>query len=106
CSLSNASNIPFALPSQFGWQFDSNRLFTNGTLNISLDSWWASANYYLSVIPFLVAINVGLIPQESFRIIKYQNFCSNLTECLNQVPKAMKEWHYFFTHLQRLDKNI
>ncbi|CAF2411253.1 unnamed protein product [Rotaria sp. Silwood2] len=31
CSSSNASNILFALPSQFGWQFDSNRLFTNGT---------------------------------------------------------------------------
>ncbi|CAF4357365.1 unnamed protein product, partial [Adineta steineri] len=51
CSSSNASNILFALPSQFGWQYDSNRLFTNGTLNISLNSWWASANYYLSVIP-------------------------------------------------------
>jgi uncharacterized Fe-S cluster protein YjdI len=104
CSSSNASNILFALPSQFGWQFDSNRLFTNGTLNISLDSWWASANYYLSVIPFLAALDVGLISQESFRIVQYGNFCSNSRECLRQVPKAMKQWQNFFIHLQQSDK--
>jgi hypothetical protein len=106
CSSSNASNILFALPSQFGWQYSSNRLFTNSTLNMSLDSWWASANYYLSVIPFLVAVDVGLIPQESFRIVQYQNFCSNSIECLQQVPKAMKQWYKFFIHLQQSHKNI
>ncbi len=101
CSSSNASNILFALPSQFGWQFDSNRLFTNGTLNILTDSWWASANYYLSVIPFLAAVDVGLIPPESFRFVQYENFCSNSTECFHQVPKSMQQWHKFFTHLQQ-----
>jgi hypothetical protein len=106
CSSSNASNILFALPSQFGWQFDSNRLFTNGTLNILTDSWWASANYYLSVIPFLAAVDVGLISQESFRIVRYENFCSNSMECSCQVPKAMKQWRNFFIHLQQANKNI
>ncbi|CAF1082522.1 unnamed protein product [Adineta steineri] len=106
CSSSNASNILFALPSQFGWQYDSNRLFTNGTLNISLNSWWASANYYLSVIPFLAAIDVGLIPYESFRIVQYENFCSNSIQCFKQVAKAMEQWHKFFIHLQQSHKNI
>lgn len=106
CKSSNASNILFALPSQFGWQYISNRLFTNGTLDISVDSWWASANYYLSVIPFLAAVDVGLIPHESFRIIQYENFCSNSIECLEQVPKAMKQWQIFFSHLQQSDKNF
>ncbi|CAF0974858.1 unnamed protein product [Rotaria sp. Silwood1] len=55
-----------------------------------LDSWWVAANYYLSVIPFFAANDVGLItPQESFRIIQYANFCSKSIECLQHVPKAM-----------------
>jgi hypothetical protein len=101
CSSSNAFNILFALPSQFGWLLNSNRLFTNGTMNISTNSWWASANYYLSVIPFIVAVDIGLIPKESFRIIKYENFCSNSIECFHQIPNAMAQWHLFFFRLQR-----
>jgi hypothetical protein len=106
CSSSNASNILFALPSQFGWQFNSNRLFTNGTLNISLNSWWASANYYISVIPFLAAVDVGIIPRESFLIVQHENFCSNSIECSTQVPNAMTKWRNFFTHLQQLENKI
>jgi hypothetical protein len=115
CSSSNASNILFALPSQFGWLFNSNRLFTNGTMNISVNSWWASANYYLSVIPFLVAMDIGLIDKEPFRIVSRDKFCSHSYECLHQVPDAMAQWHLFFIHLQqsascigneKLDKRI
>ena len=106
CSTSNASNILFALPSQFGWQFESNRLFTNGSLNISLNSWWASANYYLSVIPFLAAIDVGLIRYEPFRIVQYENFCSTSRDCSQQAPKAMRQWRRFFQGLQRSAKII
>jgi len=100
CSSSNASNILFSLPSQLGWQFSSNRLLTNGTMNISTNSWWASANYYLSVIPFLVAVDIGLItPNEPFRIIRQDGFCSNFSECLHQIPNAMAQWHLFFLQL-------
>ena len=106
CSSSNASNILFALPSQFGWQFNSNRLFTNGTLNISLNSWWASANYYLSVIPFLAAVETGIIPHESFVVVRNENFCSNSLECSDQVPNAMIEWRKFFTQLKQLEKKF
>ncbi|CAF0809679.1 unnamed protein product [Rotaria sordida] len=101
CSSSNASNILFALPSQFGWLFSSNRLFTYGTMRISTHSWWASANYYLSVIPFLVAMDIGLIKREPFRIIQRENFCTNFSECFNQIPDAMIQWYRFFYHLQQ-----
>ncbi|CAF2523047.1 unnamed protein product [Rotaria sp. Silwood2] len=60
CS-SNATDILFGLASQLGWQFDSNRLFSNGTRNISTDSWWGSVNYYLSVISFIAAADAGVI---------------------------------------------
>jgi hypothetical protein len=101
CSSSNASNILFALPSQFGWLFRSNRLFTNGTMNISTNSWWASANYYLAVLPFLAAIDLGLITKEPFQIVQYDNFCSSSSECFHQIPNAMAQWHLFFLRLQR-----
>ena len=100
CSLSNASNILFVLPSQFGWLFHSNRLFTNGTMNISPDSWWASANYFLAVVPFLVANDMGLIAEEPFEIVKQENFCSDSHQCHEQVPQMMEKWKHFFQRLQ------
>jgi hypothetical protein len=101
CSSSNISNILFGLPSQFGWQFDSNRLFSNGTKQVSTNSWWASANYYLSVIPFLAAVDVGIIRQGSFQIIQRGNFCSNSDECFRQVPEAMTQWRLFFSNISQ-----
>ncbi|CAF3447021.1 unnamed protein product [Rotaria socialis] len=98
CS-SNETNILFGLPSQFGWQFTSNRLFSNGTRNVSTDSWWGSANYYLSVIPFIAAADAGVINQGSFRILQRENFCTNSDECSRQVPNAMNKWRSFFTNL-------
>lgn len=106
CSISNASNILFGLPSQFGWQYKSNRLFSNGTLNISVSSWWASGNYYLSVVPFLAAVDAGLISQQNFRIIRRENFCINQIECSQQAPNAMKQWRKFFARLQRIKTNF
>lgn len=97
---SNASNILFALPAQFGWLFRSNRLFTNNTMNISTNSWWGSANYYLSVVPFLVAMDLGLIKEEPFRIVRQENFCTNFSECLEQIPDAIMGWHKFFVHIK------
>ena len=102
CSVSNASNILFGLPSQFSWQYQSNRLFSNGSLNISVSSWWASGNYYLSIIPFLAAVDVGLLGKNKFEIIRRENFCVTSNECYQQVPNAMKQWRTFFTHLQRI----
>jgi hypothetical protein len=101
CSLSNVENILFGLPSQFSWQFNSNRLFSNGTKNISTDSWWASANYYLSVIPFLAAVDAGVIQQGIFQIVQHENFCSNSNECFRQIPEAMSKWRLFFTNLSQ-----
>ncbi|UJR20383.1 hypothetical protein I4U23_023514 [Adineta vaga] len=99
CSSSNFSNILFGLPTQFGWQYDSNRLFSNGTKQISTDSWWASANYYLSVIPFLAAVDVGIIRQDSFELVRREDFCANSTECFHQVPETMTRWRTFFSNL-------
>ena len=99
CSSSNVWNILFGLASQFSWQFDSNRLFSNGTRQVSTSSWWGSANYYLSVIPFLAAVDVGLIEQGPFRIVQRDNFCSTSSQCFAQTPQAMLAWRRFFSNL-------
>jgi hypothetical protein len=85
-------NILFGLVAHFGWQFDSNRLFSNGTKNISVNSWWASFNYYLSVVPFLAAVDTGFIRPGVFQIVQRDIFCSNSAECLKQIPNAMTAW--------------
>lgn len=100
-SSSNVSNILFGLPCQFSWQFESNRLFSNGTNEISPDSWWASANYYLSVIPFLAAVDVGLIEQRKFLLLQHEEFCSTVEQCFDQIPEAMFRWREFFLSLTR-----
>jgi hypothetical protein len=102
CSLSNTANILFGLPTQFSWQFNSNRLFSNGTQQVSIDSWWASANYYLSVIPFLAAVDMNVIrSQDPFQIVQYGNFCSNSDQCFHQIPDAMIKWRFFFGNLSQ-----
>ncbi|CAF3027312.1 unnamed protein product [Rotaria socialis] len=88
CSSSNESNILFAFSSQFGWQYESNRLFTNNTLTMSLDSWWAAANYYLSVILFLAAVDVGIIPHVSF------------------PANSVEQWQNCFVQPKQLHKTI
>ena len=106
CSSSINSNVLFALPSQLGWLFHSNRLFNNDTEYISTDSWWASANYYISVVPFLVAADIGLIDQHAFRLVRQENFCSDIVECRTQVPDVVAQWHRFFHHLQQSNSCI
>lgn len=97
----NATHILFGLPSQFSWQYQSNRLFSNGTLTVSTDSWWGAANYYLSVLPFLGAVNAGLIQQEPFVLVQKENFCSKIAQCVQQTPTAMVRWTRFFSTISQ-----
>ncbi|CAF2098066.1 unnamed protein product [Rotaria magnacalcarata] len=91
CASSNASNILFALPSQFGWLFRSNRLFTNDTMNISTNSWWGSTNYYLSVMLFLVATDIGLI-KKSDRSAKSKNLPETVNKSLKVLMSIRFDW--------------
>ena len=102
CSRSsslNGCNLLFGLATHLSWQFVTDRLFSNGSRNISVDSWWGSYNYYLSVIPFLAAVDTGFIRQDSFQIVQRDLFCSNFDECSLQAPDAMLQWRTFFLTL-------
>jgi hypothetical protein len=52
--------------SQLAWQQRSGRLSRGGGNAIDPDSWWGACNYALSVVPYLAAAEVGLVPMVRF----------------------------------------
>ncbi|XP_054554136.1 protein LEG1 homolog [Talpa occidentalis] len=108
---------PSPLPIHFGWQYHTGRLadptqktdcgYTSGAhLCISVDSWWAAFNYYLSAMPFLAAIDSGIMGISSDNVTflppskDQMNFCYNISSCRSSFPEAMKKWNEFYQHVQ------
>ena len=107
-------NIFWGLPSQFGWQFATGRLkgFPNtkdcqDEFCVSYNSWWASINYYLSVVPFLGAVNAGIIEVYGYKIKlassrgRSDQYCTGVKACQLYVPDAMADWTKFFEVLKK-----
>ncbi|NXK88474.1 LEG1H protein, partial [Formicarius rufipectus] len=109
----NIGNILWGLPLQHGWQFHTGRLADpsgvtscgyedEDLLCISVRSWWACMNYYLSVIPFLGAVEAGLFGQLPFEVeilppeAQKDDFCYSVTDCWSRMPKLMDAWKIFF----------
>ncbi|NWX17993.1 LEG1H protein, partial [Aegotheles bennettii] len=112
----NSGNILWGLPLQHGWQFRTGRLAdpSRGTscgykdgdlLCISERSWWSCMNYYLSVIPFLGAVEAGLFGQLQYEIEILPpeegraDFCYSVADCWSRIPKVMDEWKDFFEYM-------
>jgi hypothetical protein len=58
----NAERHPlWGYASQLAWQHRSGRLGSAPNV-IDRDSWWGACNYSLSVIPFVAAMQLGLVP--------------------------------------------
>ncbi|XP_033646993.1 protein LEG1 homolog [Asterias rubens] len=123
----NTANILWGLPMQLGWQFSTGRLqdFTNETACgknqtevvrdnewncISPWSWWGSMNYFLSVVPFLGALEAGLFPHwpHGFTFLaslsQPEDYCTSVLECRQRYPVTMTNWEDFFLNLY--DPNI
>uniref|UniRef100_A0A8C9FIC9 Uncharacterized protein n=1 Tax=Pavo cristatus TaxID=9049 RepID=A0A8C9FIC9_PAVCR len=102
----NSANILWGLPLQHGWQFRTGRLAdpTSGTscghgnLCISVRSWWSCMNYYLSIIPFLGAVEAGLFGEVQYEVEmlppedRRDDFCYSVADCRSRIPKLMDEW--------------
>eukprot|EP01101_Sappina_pedata_P003083 TRINITY_DN132_c0_g1_i1.p1 TRINITY_DN132_c0_g1~~TRINITY_DN132_c0_g1_i1.p1 ORF type:complete len:360 (+),score=136.10 TRINITY_DN132_c0_g1_i1:64-1143(+) len=102
-----SDNILWGLPLQFAWQNRSHRLFRNesspsqgpnGDKRIRYDAWWASMNYYLSVIPFLGAAQSGILGDTNYTIVppnsEYSElFCTTFEGCPEVL---MTKWLNFF----------
>ncbi|CAF1063639.1 unnamed protein product [Didymodactylos carnosus] len=119
-----SENILFGLAAQHSWQYETFRLsdLTNRTTCggnsstgalcttnrtcISPNSWWATMNYYLSVIPFLAAVNASVIKVNftiPFKIKRIDNFCTTYAECIQQTPNAIEKWTSFFSNISTVN---
>ncbi|NWY65561.1 LEG1H protein, partial [Erithacus rubecula] len=118
----NSGNILWGLPLQHGWQFHTGRLadpsgvtscgYENGELLCqSVRSWWSCMNYYLSIIPFLGAVEAGLFGQLPYEIEilspeeQKDDFCYSVKDCWSRMPKLMDDWKAFF-EVNNFLKNI
>lgn len=59
-------------------------------------------NYYLSIIPFLGALESGLFGELPYEIEVLSpdearaDFCHSIAECNTQAPEVMSSWKDFF----------
>ncbi|XP_036624470.1 protein LEG1 homolog [Trichosurus vulpecula] len=118
----NEANILWGLPLQHGWQYETGRLADptdetkcgreNGNHTcISVDSWWACMNYYLSVLPFFGAIEAGVLGISSDQVQllpppkDQMYFCYSVTTCRSTFPETMTKWSTFFQQAMEPSKS-
>ncbi|XP_067098292.1 protein LEG1 homolog [Osmerus mordax] len=111
-------NPLWSLPLQLGWKLRSGRLLdpTSATtcgqesdsMCISGQSWWACVNYYLSVIPFLAAVQKGVIGDGQLQVQiqtpsdAVQDYCTSYTDCSTKFPDLMAKWEAFYQGMKDL----
>lgn len=95
-------NPVWGLPLQHGWQEYSGRLCINATRGESgmqPSCWWACANYYFSVFPYLGAQEAGIVPPIHLHATPggdpAAQFCDTDPEGCRNHP-AVLNWARFF----------
>ena len=78
-------------------------------------SWWGDMNYYLSAIPFLGALNSGILGPVSHPVLMLKpsnassqlqgKFCESVADCSSRFPELMSRWTLFF-QLMRKKKSL
>ncbi|CAO2628187.1 Protein LEG1 homolog [Lemmus lemmus] len=113
----NEQNLFWGLPLQFGWQYRTGRLADptgktdcgyepGNPLCVSVDSWWSDANYFLSVLPFLAAVDSGVlgITSDQFIILPpphdQSKFCYSVSDCKELIGDTMDSWIAFFEYMK------
>uniref|UniRef100_A0A8C2VEZ9 Chromosome 6 open reading frame 58 n=1 Tax=Chinchilla lanigera TaxID=34839 RepID=A0A8C2VEZ9_CHILA len=113
----NEQNILWGLPLQHGWQYSSGRLadptrrtncgYESDHLCISSDSWWADMNYFLSVLPFLAALDSGIMEISPDQVTllppaeDQMRFCYDVSGCRSSFPEIVSKWRTFFQYVQK-----
>lgn len=62
----NLGNILWGLEIQREWQVISGRQKSKPSIRIDENAWFADINYFLTVVPYLVAMKSGLLPATQF----------------------------------------
>jgi len=96
-------NPLWGLPLQFSWQHDTARLDSSASDRVNSTSWWGNMNYVLSVVPFVAAVEAGLIADSAaLKILPPAAGatigCTSYSECLVLAPNATSKW---LTFMQR-----
>ena len=117
-------NILWGLALQFGWQYSTDRLSADELGAIPLHNWWGNMNYYLSIVPFIAAMEEGLFSNgHSARIsiadpprasgagadadaaFAAAHFCNSAATCGGRAgasaAAAVDAWRAYFRHLKR-----
>ncbi|KAM4816101.1 protein LEG1 homolog [Urocitellus parryii] len=118
----NEQNLLWGLPLQHGWQYTSGRLadpsqrtdcgYESDHLCVSVDSWWADLNYFLSVIPFLAAVDSGVlgISSDQIRFLPppkdQTRFCYDVSGCHSSFSEIMKKWIDFYQYMKLPTSNF
>ncbi|XP_010624075.1 protein LEG1 homolog [Fukomys damarensis] len=108
----NEQNLLWGLPLQHGWQYRSGRLadpsrqtdcgYKSNALCVSVSSWSADFNYFLSVLPFLAALDSGVMGTSPDKVTllpppkDQMRFCYNVSDCLASFPDLMNQWRIFY----------
>ncbi|XDB53606.1 hypothetical protein AB1E18_007123 [Capra hircus] len=113
----NEQNFLWGLPLQHSWQFITGRLVdptrttdcgyeSGDRLCISVDSWWADMNYFLCALPFLAAVDSGIMGISSDQVLllpppkDQTKFCLSVSSCQSSFPSTMRKWKALYKHLQ------
>ncbi|ELW69404.1 protein LEG1 homolog [Tupaia chinensis] len=119
----NEQNILWGLTLQNGWQYRTGRLadptrrtncgYASGDdLCISVNSWWADLNYFLCALPFLAAIDSGIMgvsPNEVLLLpppTDQMKFCYDVSSCRSAFLVTMNKWNAFYKYLQSPSSNF
>ena len=92
-------NPVWGLPLQHGWQYFSGRLCTKDQqVRLEPTCWWACANYFFSVYPYLGAVGAGVAPPIAPSLPPdYSNnskWCTSYESCENVT--SVKLWKAYF----------
>jgi len=101
-------NPVWGLPLQHGWQAFSGRLCINtskGETGMQPGCWWACANYYFSVFPYLGAVEAGIVPP-NLHLAATPGGDPTGQFCDGQLPgcrmhPAVRNWARFFNTVQQ-----
>ena len=108
----------WGLPLQFAWQHGTGRLFSNLSVElascdlhkreVSTSAWWGAMNYFLSIIPFVAALESGVIRPVTPAVVLIAPppqatllpFCISFADCAAVAPNASAGWLRFFTRVR------
>lgn len=98
----NLGNIIWGLDIQTRWQIASGRQQAKSSPRIDEFAWFANINYFLTVVPYLAAMNSGLLPPAQFLPPK-SNAADKFPITFESIdPEIARDWTNYFETIKML----